>query len=88
MFLDVLSCRKMLKLLLEKKGICNIHLSENGHEAVEFVSSTDPNELHLIFMDNMMPVMVRVSIVLIILRVIKTHSHMDFSVSEWHRSHQ
>lgn len=52
---DVLSNRKMLHMLLMKKGVKS-NLVKNGQEALEAVAS-DIDEYKIIFMDNMMPLM-------------------------------
>jgi CheY-like chemotaxis protein len=51
--IDVLSNRKMLQLLLQKKGmVCD--MAVDGVDALEIVEK-NPGKFDLIFMDNMMP---------------------------------
>eukprot|EP00607_Mallomonas_marina_P010088 CAMPEP_0182419394 /NCGR_PEP_ID=MMETSP1167-20130531/3864_1 /TAXON_ID=2988 /ORGANISM="Mallomonas Sp, Strain CCMP3275" /LENGTH=479 /DNA_ID=CAMNT_0024594303 /DNA_START=177 /DNA_END=1616 /DNA_ORIENTATION=- len=52
---DVMSNRKMLKLLLRKKGV-TVEMAEDGREALSIVQSK-PGYYSMIFMDNMMPYM-------------------------------
>jgi CheY-like chemotaxis protein len=49
----------MLKMLLKKVDI-TASIAGNGQEAVDMVSN-DVNKYHMVFMDNLMPVMVRSS---------------------------
>lgn len=64
---DVLSNRKLLAMLLSRKGIQNISFANDGVQAVNTVvasrtsSSDSPLQscFDLIFMDNTMPLMVR-----------------------------
>ena len=53
---DVASNRKMLKLLLEKKG-ASVEMAEDGREAVGILQSRK-DEIQTVFMDNLMPHMV------------------------------
>ena len=52
---DVMSNRKMLAMLLKKRGVEAMQVN-NGQEALEMVSE-NPNAYKLILMDNLMPVM-------------------------------
>lgn len=54
---DMTSNRKMLKALLCKNGAKNVHMAENGQEAVT-MALADPQKFSIIFMDNLMPVLV------------------------------
>ena len=55
-FDDVLSNRKMLNMLLSKRGI-SCDQAENGLEGLKIVDLHPINYYHLVFMDNLMPVM-------------------------------
>jgi len=55
--IDVNSNRKMLRALLNRNGIKNVDVAENGLEAVE-AALANPLKYDIIFMDNLMPVMV------------------------------
>ena len=60
MLIDTLSNRKMLMMALKNKGIpCD--MLENGLQAVE----SNLSQYSLIFLDNLMPVMVRCNLSLI-----------------------
>ena len=59
MRLDVVSNRKLLALLLNKKGIHSIAFAEDGAVAVDRVSGQGIDGFEIIFMDNTMPNMVR-----------------------------
>ena len=60
--LDVKSNRKMLQLLLKHRGFTLIDQCENGKEAVDCVSAKGNDYYDLIFLDNLMPTMVSLSI--------------------------
>ena len=49
-YLDVMSNRKILKLLLTKKGIVNCDMVEDGLECIELVTSKPLNHYNIIFM--------------------------------------
>ena len=55
---DVQSNRKMLQLLLKRRGFTLIDQCENGKEAVDCVSAKGNDYYDLIFLDNLMPIMV------------------------------
>ena len=61
--LDVSSNRKMLQLILKKKGL-ESDLAVDGAEAVRTVT-LNPNMYRIIFMDNMMPIMVLICNILL-----------------------
>ena len=48
----------MLQALLQKNGATDVDMAENGLEAVE-AALKDPQKYDIIFMDNLMPIMVR-----------------------------
>lgn len=52
----------MLKMLLNKIGVTEIEMAEDGQEAVQKVVHEFPGKFHVLFMDNLMPVMVTYSI--------------------------
>ena len=56
--LDVGSNRKMLQALLRKHGAMEVDMAENGLEAVT-AAMVDRQKYDIIFMDNLMPVLVR-----------------------------
>ena len=56
---DVLSNRKVLAAILRKKGV-EADLCENGLECLEAVKNKGLSYYDIIFMDNQMPLMVRV----------------------------
>lgn len=56
--LDVSTNRKMLKAVLNRNGAKNVSTAENGLEAVSEVLA-NPQKYSIVFMDNLMPVMVR-----------------------------
>jgi CheY-like chemotaxis protein len=58
MCLDVLSNRKLLALLLNKKGLLSITFAENGQIAIQIIQEQGLDKFDIIFMDNTMPVMV------------------------------
>ena len=55
---DVMSNRKMLCMLLEKKKV-RTEMAEDGVEVVELAKSGRLENFRIIFMDNQMPKMVR-----------------------------
>jgi CheY-like chemotaxis protein len=58
LFVDVLSNRKLLSMLLKNKGFEST-TCEDGMQAFNIVTRTDMDNFDVIFMDNTMPVMVR-----------------------------
>jgi CheY-like chemotaxis protein len=58
LYVDVQSNRKMLQLLLKRRGFTLIDQCENGKEAVDCVSAKGNDYYDLIFLDNLMPIMV------------------------------
>ena len=52
------SNRKMLQALLKKNGAQKVDTAENGLEAIH-AAQIKPQKYDIIFMDNLMPVMVR-----------------------------
>lgn len=58
---DVLSNRKLLALLLNKRGLKSVTFAEDGQAAIEAVESAGVDFFDIIFMDNTMPVMVSVA---------------------------
>ena len=52
------SNRKMLQALLKKNGAKKVDTAENGLEAIH-AAQGNPRKYDIIFMDNLMPVMVR-----------------------------
>ena len=60
--LDVKSNRKMLQLLLKHRGFTSIDQCADGKEAVDCVSAKGNDYYDLIFLDNLMPTMVSLSI--------------------------
>lgn len=60
-FVDVFSNRKMLEMILKRKGF-HCALCNDGTEAVELVKTVHGLDYYdIIFMDNLMPNMVRQS---------------------------
>ncbi len=57
--IDVLSNRKMLDMILKRKGFSNTEQCADGLEAVALVKEKGLDYYDLIFMDSSMPVMVR-----------------------------
>jgi len=54
----VLSNRKLLALLLKKRGLQSVTFAEDGRAAIEAVEAVGVDYFDIIFMDNTMPVMV------------------------------
>lgn len=59
---DVLSNRKLLALLLVKKGINVVDFAEDGEQAISEVLMKGVKYYDIIFLDNTMPIMVSLSL--------------------------
>ncbi|RYY72954.1 response regulator [archaeon] len=77
---DVLSNRKMLEMILRKKGyVCD--QCSDGNEAVNLVKVKGPDHFDVIFMDSVMPVLVSQEYVLPLHCVnMLTHTPHDMSM--------
>ena len=60
---DVLSNRKLLALLLAKKGINFIDFAEDGEQAISEVLMKGVGYYDIIFLDNTMPIMVNMKLI-------------------------
>jgi len=63
--IDVASNRKMLQLVLKKKGFTFIDQCGDGKEAMAFVALKGHDYYEVIFMDNLMPTIVSISRLLV-----------------------